>query len=101
METKRQIKKASNLKVDFEKVMYLSSDINYTALHFDNGRTEIFAYTLKLFEEHLGKNGHFIRIHRHFMVNRQFIEMKNRTGIRLMTGIHLPIARRRKIQIVI
>jgi DNA-binding LytR/AlgR family response regulator len=99
METKRQIKKASNLKVDFEKVMYLSSDINYTALHFENGQTEIFAYTLKLFEEHLEKDGHFIRIHRHFMVNRQFIEMKNKKKVILMTGISLPIARRRKMEV--
>jgi DNA-binding LytR/AlgR family response regulator len=97
MKATKQVKKASRIKADFEKVVYLSSDINYTALHFANGQKEIFAYTLKIFEDFLKTDGHFIRIHRHFLVNKKFIEMKNRTDIKLVTGINLPIARRRRI----
>ena len=92
--TKKQIKTTTNLKVDFSQVVYLQSDINYTELFFVNGKREIFAYTLKLFEAKLNES--FIRIHRSYLVNKQFVEVINRQGLRLVSGDYLPVSRRRK-----
>jgi DNA-binding LytR/AlgR family response regulator len=90
----KQVRNASNLKIDFNQVIYLQANVNYTKLHYVNNKTEIFAYTLGLFEAQLGIS--FIRIHKAFLVNRQFIALKKQRKVMLLSGEFLPIARRRK-----
>jgi DNA-binding LytR/AlgR family response regulator len=86
-----------NFGIDFNEVVYLASDINYTFVHFQNGNQQIHAYTLKMFENFLSQSANFVRIHRKFLVNRQFIDFKTENHIKLLNGNYLPIARRRRI----
>lgn len=87
---------------DTEHICHLEGSINYTIIHFNNGRKEVTAYTLKKCEALLSeaKNNHFIRIHKSFLVNKDSIkEIKPRplNKVVLTSGLELPLARRRKI----
>ena len=52
-------KNALKQYIDFDQVMYLVASINYTTLYYSNGRKEIFAYTLKTFEQNDALNLQF------------------------------------------
>lgn len=52
-------------------------------------------YTLKLFEGYLGSP--FVRIHRKYLVNRQYIQGQDIDSILIAGGNYLPIARRRRL----
>lgn len=87
---------------DTQHICHLEGSINYTIVHFHNGRKEIMAYTLKKCEALLSEsnNNHFIRIHKSFLVNKDSIkEVKLRplNKVILTSGLELPLARRRKI----
>ncbi len=86
-----------------EHICHLEGSINYTIVHFDNGRKEVMAYTLKKCEALLSKSdrSNFIRIHKSFLVNKDSIkEIKPRpfNKVVLTSGLELPLARRRKIR---
>lgn len=85
-----------------EHICHLEGSVNYTIVHFNNGRKEVMAYTLKKCEALLGESdtNHFIRIHKSFLVKKESIkEVKPRpfNKVVLTSGIELPLARRRKI----
>lgn len=87
---------------NIEHICHLEGSVNYTIVHFNNGRKEIMAYTLKKCEALLNEsdNSHFIRIHKSFLVNKDSIkEIKPRplNKVVLTSGLELPLARRRKI----
>ncbi|QDK83602.1 LytTR family transcriptional regulator [Spirosoma sp. KCTC 42546] len=79
-------------------LVYLEGELNYTWLQFANGRRILVPYTLKRFEDKLPASW-FIRLHRHHMVNRKFIERVecDASGpvFYLVTGVILPVSRRR------
>ncbi|MFY7910304.1 MAG: LytR/AlgR family response regulator transcription factor [Emticicia sp.] len=88
---------------DTQHICHLEGSINYTIVHFNNGRKEMMACTLKKFEAILSesKNSHFIRIHKSYLVNKNSIkEIKPRplSKVVLTSGLELPLARRRKIK---
>ena len=62
-----------------EHICHLEGSINYTIVHFDNGRKEVMAYTLKKCEALLNKSdrSNFIRIHKSFLVNKDSIKEIN------------------------
>jgi len=78
-------------------LVYLEGELNYTWLHWANGRRILVPYTLKRVEARLPPKW-FVRLHRHFMVNRQFIDRIDLTSTSplcyLLTGTDLPISRR-------
>ncbi|GGD73471.1 hypothetical protein GCM10011514_41910 [Emticicia aquatilis] len=83
-----------------QQICHLEGSINYTIVHFNTGRKEVLAYTLKKCEALLDESdsGHFIRIHKSFLVNKSSIkEIKPRplNKVVLYSGIELPLARRR------
>ncbi len=85
---------------DTEHICHLEGSVNYTIIHFNNGRKEIMAYTLKKCEARLSESGnnHFIRIHKSFLVNKDSIkEIQQRplNKVVLNSGLELPLARRR------
>ena len=87
---------------DTQQICHLEGSVNYTIVHFNNGRKEVMAYTLKKCEAILSEsdNNHFIRIHKSFSVNKDSIkEIKPRplNKVVLTSGLELPLARRRKI----
>jgi DNA-binding LytR/AlgR family response regulator len=93
-----QIKTTTKLKVDFDQVVYMAADINYTTLFFKNGKTEVYAYTLKAFENNNGINSHFKRIHKGYMVNDNYVEAWQKRQVLLLGGGKLPISRRRQVK---
>ncbi|GAB4036094.1 hypothetical protein GCM10028809_47120 [Spirosoma gilvum] len=79
-------------------LVYLKGEENYTWLHWSDGQRVLVSYTLKRVEAKLPP-AWFIRLHRHYMVNRQFIDRIEFTPtgavVHLYTGLALPISRRR------
>ncbi|MVM35966.1 response regulator receiver protein [Spirosoma sp. HMF4905] len=79
-------------------LIYLEGVANYTWLHWADGRRVLIPYTLKRLESQL-PDAWFLRLHRQYLVNRQFIERVELTidkpQIQLITGLYLPISRRR------
>lgn len=76
---------------------YLEADLNYTLLYYNDGTKKIISYTLKKFEKELIKNPLFVRTHRSFIVNKNFIIAQNEKSITLHGNIIVPVARRRKV----
>ncbi|WP_435356650.1 LytR/AlgR family response regulator transcription factor [Emticicia sp. SJ17W-69] len=74
----------------------LEAQINYTNIYFADGSKEISPYTLKKFEQQLASNPSFIRIHRSFLVNKNFIREIKHLNVVLISGAILPLARRRR-----
>ncbi|MVM36342.1 response regulator receiver protein [Spirosoma sp. HMF4905] len=79
-------------------LVYLEGEANYTWLHWANGRRLLVTTTLKRVEAQLPP-AYFLRLHRRYVVNRQFIEQAKLTFgkpmVHLVGGMHLPISRRR------
>lgn len=79
-------------------LVYLKGEENYTWLYWTNGQRVLVSYTLKRVEAKL-PSAWFIRLHRHYMVNRRFIDRIEFTPtgavVHLATGLSLPISRRR------
>ncbi len=94
--TQKQIRTTTKLKVDFDQVMYMVGAVNYTTLYFNNGRKEIFAYTLKIFEKNEAIMEQFKRIHKAYLVNGKYVADWQRRQVLLIGGGRLPIARRRQ-----
>ncbi|MFY7910994.1 MAG: LytR/AlgR family response regulator transcription factor [Emticicia sp.] len=80
-----------------EYITHLEASVNYTLIHKKSGKVEVCCYTLKRFEEMLASNPSFIRIHKAYIVNKQFIRDVMPKNVVLHSGEVLPIARRRKI----
>ncbi len=79
-------------------LVYLEGELNYTWLNWACGRRVLIPATLKRFESMLPTTW-FVRVHRHHLVNRRFIERlvndNNGPCVHLTTGLKCPVARRR------
>lgn len=78
-------------------VSFFEADRNYTTAHYHNGTHDVFSLPLKRFHEFLEDEPSFIRIHKSYLVNRQFIKTIARRYILLHNGRELPVARRREV----
>ena len=74
----------------------LQGDINYTTFCLKNGKKITIAQTLKYFEEQLHEFG-FMRVHRAFLVNPQYILKYNEIGhtIEMDCNLIAQVSRRR------
>lgn len=84
-------------KILVENVILLKGTINYTTFYLKHGDVKVVAHTLKFFEDFLEKQG-FLRIHRSFMINPNFVKEYNHEQAFLMmsNGQIANISRRRK-----
>lgn len=77
---------------------YLESSVNYTILFFENGKSMISAYNIKVFET-IFENLDFIKLNRSKLVNVAFIRRTsvndNIYSVQLVNGEEIPISRRR------
>ena len=62
---------------DSFNITYLEASVNYTIFHFKDGRKEMRAYTLKKYENEFLQTKAFSRIHRRYLVNRNFVTSHN------------------------
>ncbi len=80
-----------------QSITHLEASTNYTIFHFKDGRQEMHAYTLKKYENEFLQSQAFSRIHRRYLVNRDFIASHNECEVFLACGKRLPLARRRRV----
>ena len=73
--------------VNFDEILYLESDSNYTYVHYKNGNKELVSKTLKDFEQTLPESL-FCRIHNSFIINLDSVKeyIKGRGGQIILTN---------------
>jgi DNA-binding LytR/AlgR family response regulator len=84
-------------KVLVNNVVLLKGDVNYTTFHLLHGKEKMVARSIKFFEKFLETHG-FLRVHRSFMVNPNYIQEYNqdRESLTMKNGQEATISRRRK-----
>lgn len=82
--------------VNLNELMFCESDNGYTTFFCSDGKKYLVSKTLKEFEEQLTKS-HFIRPHQSFIVNLNFIDKYEKSGvIYLKNGKKIPVSSRKK-----
>ena len=82
--------------VDLNELMYCESDKGYTTFYCSNDKQHLVSKTLKEFEEQLTAT-HFIRPHQSYLVNLNFIDKYDKSGmIHLKNGKIIPVSSRKK-----
>lgn len=82
--------------INLNELMFCETDKGYTTFHISNGEKYIASKSLKIFEEQLLKNS-FDRPHQSFMVNLNFIDKYDKSGmIHLKNGHKIPVSFRKK-----
>jgi DNA-binding LytR/AlgR family response regulator len=91
------INQKKSSKVLINNVVLLKGDINYTTFYLKNGNTKVVARTLKFFEAYLQTHG-FLRIHRSYIINPNFIKecSESHDFLTMINGLKANISRRRK-----
>jgi DNA-binding LytR/AlgR family response regulator len=86
-------------KIPYSEIMYLQGNINYTLIHLQSGQVKLSPRTL-LFHMKNSLNESFIRIHRAFCVNKEYIqnydEKVNANIVVLRGGVQLAVSRRKR-----
>lgn len=87
----------TSAKVLITNVILIKGDINYTKFYMNGGREQVVAHSIKFFETHLKTHG-FLRVHRAFMINPNYVtEYDSQHEVLTMTnGQKATISRRRK-----
>jgi DNA-binding LytR/AlgR family response regulator len=87
----------TSLKVFINSVILIKGDINYTKFYLDGGKEKIVAHSIKFFENHLENHG-FLRVHRAFMINPNYVKTYNseQEVLIMSNGQIANISRRRK-----
>lgn len=83
--------------IDPKEISYFEAAINYTILHFNNGKQELHSYTLKKFEDELS-NTNFVRPHRSYLINKSYVDAtkSHPNSYVLKCGKIIPISRRKR-----
>lgn len=85
-----------------EEIIFLSADVNYTRVHFSNGRKTTYARTLKSIEGQF-MNAGFFRTHKSYLVNLQFFKEvhwdKANPFMVLSNDYRVSIARRKRSEL--
>ena len=82
--------------INLKELMFCESDKGYTTFHIANGQQYIASKSLKEFEEQLSQND-FDRPHQSYMVNLNFIDKYDKSGmIHLKNGHEIPVSSRKK-----
>lgn len=81
-------------------ILYCQAIKNYTLFVYENGKNEVFSYTMKRFETQIYKESNsYVRLHRSWLVNIRFIDSVVKKGdgfqVRMVNGQEIPISRRR------
>lgn len=87
----------TSAKVLINNVIMIKGEINYTKFYLQGGTEKTVAHSLKFFENHLQTHG-FLRVHRAFMINPNYVKAYNsEQEVLMMTnGQVANISRRRK-----
>ncbi|MES2516680.1 MAG: LytTR family DNA-binding domain-containing protein [Bacteroidota bacterium] len=91
------INQKTSKKVLINQVVLLKGDINYTTFYLEGGQEKVVAHTIKFFEQFLATHG-FLRIHRSFIINPNYVKEYNakQEFLTMTNGQKATISRRRK-----
>lgn len=87
----------TSCKVFINRVILIKANVNYSTFYMDGGREKRVAHSMKFFEPYLITQG-FLRVHRAFMINPNYVKTYN-PGAEVLTmsnGQIATIARRRR-----
>jgi two-component system LytT family response regulator len=82
-----------------EEIEYLEADGSYVQIYCANNRSKTVSKNLKYFEAALGDSPNFIRPHRSFLVNRQYVTGFSKSDggfLVLKRNVQIPVSRERK-----
>lgn len=84
-------------KVFINSVVLIEGNVNYTKFYLKEGKEKVVAHTLKFFESFLETHG-FLRVHRAFMINPNYVKAYNseQEFLTMSNGQIANISRRRK-----
>ncbi len=82
------------------KILYCQAIKNYTLFVYENGKNEVFSYTMKKFETKFYQESKlYLRLHRSWLVNALYIRSVEKKGemfqVEMIDGQSIPVSRRR------
>lgn len=83
------------LFVNLDDILYIKGDGSYTELYLADNVQHVVSRNLKNFEEILCKNANFVRAHKSFIVNINFVKSYNKSdggSLDLFNGFQVPVS---------
>jgi DNA-binding LytR/AlgR family response regulator len=96
MNTEGLIHVGSRKSFDTQEIIMLEAYENYTKVHLVSGQVFVSSTTLKIIENRLKNNFNFIRTHRGYIVNINYITEVGHSYVLLGNKYLVNISRRRK-----
>lgn len=96
---KTAIKVGGRTKLFSEDVAYFEANVNYTIIHYYQGKTKIVATTIGQIHERIGEECGFIRPNRSYLINLQFVDNYQLGELLLQNNLKVNVSRRRKKQL--
>jgi DNA-binding LytR/AlgR family response regulator len=87
----------TSAKVFINSVILIKGDVNYTKFYLNGGKERLVAHSIKFFENHLENHG-FLRVHRTFMINPNYVKTYDpeQESLTMSNGQIANISRRRR-----
>ena len=87
----------TSAKVFVRNIVLIKGISNYSVIYIDGGRERVVSHTLKFYEDHLENHG-FLRVHRGYMINPNFLKEydTDEESIMMTNGVKVEVARRKK-----
>lgn len=84
-------------KVFVDSVVLIKANVNYSTFYMDGGKERTVAHSIKFFEPYLETHG-FLRVHRAFMINPNYVKAYNSKEevLTMSNGQIATISRRRR-----
>lgn len=81
-----------------EEILYCESENNYTTIHLLNGKSILLSKTIKSIDETLQSLGTFLRVHRSYIVNLDFVEKFNsfESTLLLRNNVSIDVSERKR-----
>lgn len=100
METLNYIRIGGGRIAKPQEIILLTADVNYTNVHFLNGRKMMVAITLKEFEKRFLKYTAFFRTHKSYLINLAHIlqceAIDNEVVVQMKNNYRVAVSRRKK-----
>lgn len=89
--------------IPIPEILYFEADGSYVRVKFVNGKEMVVSKNLKYFETALEESTVFLRCHRSYLVNMNYLAFHSKSNggsLKLKNGIEIPISRERKQEVV-
>ncbi len=93
---KTAIKVGGRTKLFSEDVAYFEANVNYTIIHYYQGKDKIVATNIGQIHERMGEECGFIRPNRAYLINLQFVNKYQLGELLLQNNMKVNVSRRRK-----